>query len=90
MLGGFVRSPTDINGFSFGPFNRPVTLSPVRGSPPGPPPPPPPGESSQQRYGGEGESTKRSGNESVCVPGPANRKQFLDLCLPDSTLHIQA
>ena len=89
MLGDFVRSPRDFNGFSFGPFNRPVTLTPVRCTPLGSPPPPP-GESSQQRYGGEGESTKRPGNESVCVPGPANRNQFLDLCLPDSTLHIQA
>lgn len=41
MLGGFVRSPRDFNGFSFGPFNRPVTLTPVRCTPLGSPPPPP-------------------------------------------------
>ena len=39
MLGGFVRSPRDFNGFSFGPFNRPVTLTPVRCTPLGSPPP---------------------------------------------------
>ena len=72
-------------GFHLAPL---ITLTPVRCTPLGSLPPP--GESSQQRYGGEGESTKRPGNESVCVPGPANRNQFLDLCLPDSTLHIQA
>lgn len=39
MLGGFVRSPRDFNGFSFGPFNRPVTLTPVRCTPMGSLPP---------------------------------------------------
>ena len=90
MLGDFVRSPRDFNGFSFGPFNRPVTLTPVRCTPLGSPTPPPQESHPSKGTVGKGKSTKRPGNESVCVPGPANRNQFLDLCLPDSTLHIQA
>ena len=87
MLGGFVRSPRDFNGFSFGPFNRPVTLTPVRCTPLGSPPPP----ESHPSKGTVGKGNQQKGRAmNLSVPGPANRNQFLDLCLPDSTLHLQA
>ena len=87
-------------GFDFVPFNRPVTLTHVGcTAAPTPPPPPPtpawdpsPGESPQQRWG-KGINKKAGQSnlvESLCVPGPAKRNKFVDLCLPDSTLHIQA
>lgn len=85
FLGVLLEALRTLMGFDFAPFNCSVTLTPVRV----PPWDPFLGESHPSK-GGEGESTKRLGNVillNLSVTKGLQTEKFVDLCLPDSTLH---